>query len=309
MKIIIELPTWLGDAVMASPAIENLINSFDNPKIVLLGSVTAVELLQNHPNVIKTYYTKKNFIDLYKDIRRFGKFDIFVSFRSSWRSKFIKFFVSSSHAFQFDKNFFNTGHQVEKYNNFINESFSMKCNPGDLVVTNTSSKKFSQKRILGINPGASYGVAKKWDPKKFAQLGCMLSSKYDIVIFGGPEDKKIADIIEKYFADKDVVNFRNLAGKTSITQLVSEIASLDLFITGDSGPMHLAAAFKIPTVTIFGPTNDKATSQWLNKRSHIVKKNLECQPCMKRVCPLHHNNCMKLISPSDVLKVINSNTY
>jgi heptosyltransferase-2 len=66
--------------------------------------------------------------------------------------------------------------------------------------------------------------------------------------------------------------------------------------------MHLAAAFQIPTVAIFGPTNDKETSQWMNEKSIIVKKNLECQPCMKRTCPLKHHNCMKLIKASDVLR-------
>ena len=85
---------------------------------------------------------------------------------------------------------------------------------------------------------------------------------------------------------------------------MSLIANLDLFITGDSGPMHLAAAYQIPTVTIFGPTNAIETSQWMNEKSTVVRKNLECQPCMKRVCPLKHHNCMKLIRPSEVLKEV-----
>ena len=75
----------------------------------------------------------------------------------------------------------------------------------------------------------------------------------------------------------------------------------DLLITGDSGPMHVAAAFQVPTVTIFGPTNDKETSQWMNIKSMIVKKNLDCQPCMERSCPLKHNNCMTQIKASEVL--------
>ena len=81
-----------------------------------------------------------------------------------------------------------------------------------------------------------------------------------------------------------------------------QVANLDLFITGDSGPMHIAASFKIPTVSIFGPTNYIETSQWMNINSTIVKKTLDCQPCMKRTCPLGHHNCMKLIKASDVLE-------
>ena len=97
----------------------------------------------------------------------------------------------------------------------------------------------------------------------------------------------------------------NLSNKTSISELASQIKGLDLFITGDSGPMHLAAAFQIPTVAIFGPTKDSETSQWLNEKSMIVKKNLECQPCMKRSCPLKHHNCMKLVEASDLITAIN----
>jgi heptosyltransferase-2 len=91
---------------------------------------------------------------------------------------------------------------------------------------------------------------------------------------------------------------------TFAVELINQIANLDLFISGDSGPMHLAAAFQIPTVAIFGSTNDKETSQWMNENSMIVKKNLECQPCMSRECPLIHHNCMKLVHASDVLEAV-----
>lgn len=68
--------------------------------------------------------------------------------------------------------------------------------------------------------------------------------------------------------------------------------------------MHIAAAFDIPTVCIFGPTKLDETSQWLNNSSKVVSKNLECQPCMKRICPLNHHNCMVKIGTSEVLNAI-----
>ena len=70
--------------------------------------------------------------------------------------------------------------------------------------------------------------------------------------------------------------------------------------------MHVAAAFEVPTVAIFGPTKDDETSQWMNEKSLIVKKNLECQPCMKRICPLRHHNCMTLIKSESVLSAVSS---
>ena len=120
------------------------------------------------------------------------------------------------------------------------------------------------------------------------------------------KETNIAKDIERCLIEKGVSNYKNISAKTSINELISKIANLDLFITGDSGPMHIAAAFKIPTVAIFGPTEDKETSQWMNEKSLIVKKNLECQPCMKRKCPLKHHNCMKSIKSIDVLDAVNS---
>ena len=87
---------------------------------------------------------------------------------------------------------------------------------------------------------------------------------------------------------------------------MDHILNLDLFITGDSGSMHLAAGFQVPTVAIFGPTRDNETSQWMNDKSLIIKKSLDCQPCMKRTCPLKHHNCMKFIQAEDVLKAVKS---
>ena len=303
MKILIELPTWLGDTVMATPAIENLVNYFNDSKITLIGSVIAIEALKNHPKVIKTYVLDKNYFNLYKTIKSFDEFDVFFSFRSSFRSKFMKFCISSKKKYQFDKNKYIKGHQVEKYNNFINNVINITSIPGELILHSQKKTKDSKNKLLGINPGASYGSAKRWYPKKFADVAIDLSSHYDIVIFGGTSEKEIALDIEKYLIEKGVTNYQNLSDKTSITELISQIENLDLFITGDSGPMHLAAAYKISTVAIFGPTKDKETSQWMNKKSIIVKKSLDCQPCMKRTCPLQHHNCMSLIKAADVLDV------
>jgi heptosyltransferase-2 len=239
-------------------------------------------------------------------------FDVFFSFRSSTRSKFLKFLISAKNKYQFDKNKYQNRHQVEKYNDFINDSLKSSFSADKLVLhvdnlkLNTNSSSLP---ILGINPGASYGSAKRWYPEEFAKVASELSDRYDIVIFGGPGEVDIALDIEKSLLEKGVKNYKNLAGKTTIPELMSRISNLDLFITGDSGPMHVAAAFQVPTVAIFGPTKDGETSQWMNEKSLIVKKNLDCQPCMKRTCPLRHHNCMKLINASDILEVIPEMLY
>jgi heptosyltransferase II len=306
MKVFIELPSWIGDTVMVTPAIENLAYFFNDLEITLIGSTTVIEILKNHPKVTKTYVLNKNYFYLYKSIKGFGDFDVFFSFRSSLRSKFMKLFITSKRKYQFNKKIYNKGHQVEKYNNFINDSLKINTIANKLILHSKKENINKKNKLLGINPGATYGSSKRWYPKKFADVASDLSSQYDIIIFGGPRETEIAKDIEQCLIKKGISNYQNLAAKTTIKELVSQIANLDLFITGDSGPMHLAAALQIPTVAIFGPTMDIETSQWMNDKSSIVKKNLECQPCMKRVCPLNHHNCMKLIEASDVLKAVKS---
>ena len=124
------------------------------------------------------------------------------------------------------------------------------------------------------------------------------------MIFGGPNETDIAGDIEKLLREQNVGNVNNLAGKTTIPELCSAIGGLDLFLTGDSGPMHVAAAYAVPTVAIFGPTKWLETSQWQNPKNLIVRHDLECAPCMKRSCPLKHHECMKGIEAGEVLEAV-----
>ncbi len=307
MRILIELPTWLGDAVMSTPAIENLVNYYDESEVILIGSFISIEALKNHPRISNTYVTRKKYTSLYKISQKLGQFDIFFSFRSSFRSKFLKLIISSKKKFQFDRNRYQNRHQVEKYNDFINDNLNTNFHSGRLIVhPSIKLSKENSKPIVGINPGASYGNSKRWYPQKFAQVATELSNKFDILIFGSVDEKNIATDIEKLLIENNVSNYQNLAGNTNISELINQIANLDLFITGDSGPMHLAASFEVPTVAIYGPTRDDETSQWKNNKAAIVKKNLDCQPCMKRICPLKHHNCMKLVTTVDVMSAIDS---
>lgn len=305
IKILIELPTWLGDCVMATPAIEALVGVYPDSQIVCVGSKVSVEAISLHPNVVNTLALDKSYSGLRKVARELGRFDIFLSFRSSIRSSIFKFFVSAKHKYQFDKNLYQAGHQVEKYTKFVADSLSVELQAGALKLYVEDEADSQQIRpIMGINPGASYGSAKRWYPQEFAKVAAQLSDRYNIVIFGGPSEQDIANDIEQELIKNQIDNYQNLAGKTTISELIKQISGLDLFITGDSGPMHVAAAFQVPTVAIFGPTKDDETSQWMNNKSLIVKQELECQPCMKRTCPLKHHNCMKLIKASDVLNAI-----
>tara|TARA_B110000008_G_C16953878_1_gene557354 strand:+ start:1443 stop:2375 length:933 start_codon:yes stop_codon:yes gene_type:complete len=309
MKILIELPSWIGDTVMATPAIENIINYYNKSEITVIGSFASTEIIRNHPKVVKTQAVKKNYFSLFNTAKNLGKFDIFFSFRGSMRSRIFKLVVSSRLKYQINTYDYQNSHQVERYNRFINNCLKTSFKAGKLKIFSSLEATLitsDSKPIVGINPGATYGEAKRWYPQEFAKVATKLSSKYKILIFGGQNEIDISSEIERILIGNGIKNFQNFSGKTSISELINLISSLDLFITGDSGPMHIAASFQVPTISIFGPTRDSETAQWMNERSIVLKGNLDCQPCMKRKCPLKHHNCMKTIKASNVLNAIES---
>jgi len=301
MKILIEVPTWLGDCVMATPSLRNIINEYKNPSISLLGTKTSLDLFREDPLISEYVVIRKNYFQAIKQFLGMRNYDLFISFRSSFRTKLLMRFLKVKEKHQYNKNSFPSGHQVQKYNNFVNSIIGHDLPPGKLQLRSFAKNK--QKEVLiGINPGAAYGSAKMWKKEGYVDLSINLSKKGKIFLFGGKNEVDLANQIEDELKKNNINNYLNLAGKTSISQLMSLISRLDLFITGDSGPMHIAAAYKIPTVSIFGPTKDHVTCQWMNPKSIILKKELVCQPCMKRVCPLKHHNCMENITSKEVME-------
>ena len=94
----------------------------------------------------------------------------------------------------------------------------------------------------------------------------------------------------------------NACGQTTIPTLLQALQALDLFITNDSGSMHIAAALGVPMVAIFGPTNMLETAPWRARDCALLNLNLPCAPCKKRVCPLGHHKCMKDLRPEMVIE-------
>lgn len=152
-------------------------------------------------------------------------------------------------------------------------------------------------RFAIINPGAAYGSAKRWIPERFAAVADELSARYglSIVLSGGPAEMEIGEDIAKAMQAPHL----NLIGRTSVRQMMALLAASSLMITNDSGPMHVAAAFAVPMVAIFGPTDHTSTSPW-GTRARIVRHPVECSPCLLRQCPIDHR-CMQRVTVDDVL--------
>jgi len=314
MKILIEIPTWLGDAVMTTPAIENIVRVYPQCELTIFGSFVSTRLFLHHTNVkhIVIDESKKEgnrYVNLYRLAKQVGSVDLAFSFRKNFTTKFFLWFVDAQKKYIYRRYSTDEIHQVIRYNDFVNRSLQTHNKAGKLKIylkENGMKDEVKEKRrpLLGINPGATYGSAKRWYPEEFAKVAISLSLKYDIVLFGGKGEVDIAKDIEERLIISKISNYTNLAGRTSVEELIERIAGLDLFITNDSGPMHVAAAFGIPTVCIFGPTRHLETHQWMNDTEMLLRKEMVCAPCMKRVCPLKHHECMKLITASDVLVVL-----
>ncbi len=185
--------------------------------------------------------------------------------------------------------------------------------------------------IIGINPGATYGSAKRWLPERFAEVIKRIIDELNgrIVIFGSPSEIEIANEIvelprtpnhvpEKVQestkpgqqtacngqrASENVSHILMMAGKTNLRQLAALISECDAFITNDSGPMHLASALLVPIVAIFGSTN-KSTTGPFGQGHKVISKDLPCAPCMKRECPEEHLKCMTDITADEVFTAL-----
>jgi heptosyltransferase-2 len=150
--------------------------------------------------------------------------------------------------------------------------------------------------IIGIAPGATYGPAKRWLPERFAAVADKLSESFPMqgILLGSKADWETAEEVRKAARTKLI----NLAGKTNLQEAIYLISQCRLFLSNDSGLMHIAGALNIPTVAIFGSTNPITTSPAGNSFT-IVRKDVSCSPCMKETCPTDFR-CMKLISVENV---------
>lgn len=299
-------------------------NPAQNLKFVLYGSFVACELFKACENVEIFVQTPKKkgilgALARFKDFRKlaqiWGEFDYAFSFRSAFSARFMLFLLRAKHKFIFDKKQNKDAHQVLKYLAFIENTLQIKATSDELFLPTPAFKdlqaseqkilleKFGvkkDKKLLGINAGAKYGLAKCWEREYFAQVAFEFSKTHEILIFGVSLEQEICDDIESWLAQHSV-KAHNLCAKTDIKELSQLISALDLFISNDSGAMHIAAAYKTPTIAVFGPTRFTQTSPWRNENAKLIHLNLACMPCMKRVCPLKHHACMKELKPELVI--------
>lgn len=141
----------------------------------------------------------------------------------------------------------------------------------------------SEGPLVIINPGAYYGPAKRWFTDRYAVLADRLIDEVqaDIVLIGSREERTLAEEIQTLTQHP----LKVLTGQTDLPALMGLLSRCDLFVTNDSGPMHLAAALDTPQIALFGSTDEVATGPF-NSNARILHKHVECSPCLLRECPI-----------------------
>lgn len=150
--------------------------------------------------------------------------------------------------------------------------------------------------VIGVSPGAAYGNAKRWLPERFAEsareVAWALGAR--VVLFGSAGERPLCGSVAAAVGD----NACNLAGETTLREFIDMASACRIFLTNDSGAMHIASALGVPTVTVFGSTDDVTTGP-TGPLARIVRERVECSPCLRRECPIDHR-CMTRIPASRV---------
>lgn len=327
-NIIVRMPNWLGDLVMATPVLHDLRQKWPKASITAMCQSNVAPMLEHDPNINEIYRYKRpsgwihrrQHLDIIETIQR-GEYDLGIlltnSFSSAWwfwRGKVANrigfagnlrsWLLNKAPHFPANKE---KQHLVLTYKALLEPMGIPLSNTPPRLYVSASEQHAAQELlsncrisplnniIIGINPGAAFGSAKCWLPERFREVTKRLleDPRVAIVYFGDPGGTPLVNDICLEMGDRVV----NLAGKTTIREVIALILQCSVFLTNDSGPMHIASALGVPLVALFGSTSDVKTGPYSG--GTVIHKHVECSPCYKRVCPIDFR-CMKGISVDEV---------
>ncbi len=323
-RILVRGTNWIGDAVLTTPALMAIRKGFPQAKIALLAKPAIAELLHGHPAVDE--------IVLYRDpgphaglggkltlarLLRRGRYDLAMLFQNAFEAAALTALAGIPNRYGYatdGRSFLLThrvpltpkirrSHQVHYYLELLRplgiqvepEPPTLRTTPDEDAEAIEHLRAFgvdAKKVLIGLNPGSVYGTAKRWLPERFAEVADRVAAEHGgvVLIFGGQGEEELGAALAGRMAAPTVV----LSGRTTVRRLMALIKQCRLFITNDTGPMHIATAFGVPTVAIFGPTDPLTTSPF-GSGHELVRHPVDCSPCLLRECPIDHR-CMQGIS-------------
>lgn len=326
-NIIVRMPNWLGDLVMATPILADLRHHFTDAKITAMCQSNIAPLLMEDPHIDELISFKKPsgwlHREAHKDIiepLKQGQYDCGILLTNSlssawwfWRGDVKNRIGYATHCRSWlldipvrEPKEIKTQHLVITYKMLLEPlHIPISAIPPSLYLTRQEKQNTSEwlKRygvspehiVVGINPGAAYGSAKCWLPERYKEMAEKLLQNPNVVVlfFGDKTGKPLVDEICKDMNERVI----NLAGKTTIRELMALIDACSVFLTNDSGPMHMASALGTPLLALFGSTSDKTTGPYRGGR--VIHKHVACSPCYRRECPIDFR-CMTSISVNEV---------
>jgi heptosyltransferase II len=324
-NIIIRMPNWLGDAVMATPVISDVKKRWPHATVTAMCVSGVASLLKGNPHINEIFSFSHQNGFRYRDDRRDvitrlrqGKYDLGIllpnSFSSAWW--FWKGDVRMRVGYARDMRRFLLTHPIRPtlLKEHLVTTYKRLLVPLGIPLSQTAPELFLTEQekaaakeilkqyripegasIVGINPGAAYGSAKCWPPERFQEVIALLAKRPNtyVICFA---DIAGADLVHNICKGMPP-NVIDLAAATTLRELMALIGACTVFLTNDSGPMHIAAAIKTPLVALFGSTNEIATGPY--NHGEIIHKHVACSPCYRRTCPIDFR-CMTQISPAEV---------
>ena len=322
-RILIRSTNWIGDAVMTTPAMGVVRRFFPDAEIVVAANPLVAQLFSHHPDCDRVLvYDRKGahqglggFFKFVGELRR-ERFDLAIllqnaveaailaalagiprraGYRSDGRGLLLSHGVPVGAA---EKRLHHTDYYLRMLSGvgIVGETgpLQLACTAQEIA---EAEARLGGGQWLAVNPGAAYGSAKRWIPQRFAEVADRLAETHGlrVLLTGGPSEIEIGRDIAQAMTHQPL----NLIGQTQVREMMALLSRCRLMITNDSGPMHVAAAFGVPLVAVFGPTDHTTTSP-LSERARIVRKPVDCAPCLLRQCPTDHR-CMEAIKVADVL--------
>ncbi len=329
-KILIRATNWIGDAIMTTPAVRTIRRNFPEAEISILVHPWVADVFNASPYIDHIIpYQKKSVHSGLRGIRRLSRelkrqnFDLAVLLQNAFEAALIVKLagiplrlgysrdcrgILLSHAIALKKER-KTIHQVHYYQGLLADA-GLKPGPDKLFLKISQKDKDSAARfikaqdgpLIGLNPGAAYGPAKRWPAEKYADLAYRVERNYQarVMVFGTDDDRQTAAVIARRCK-----NIIDLTGRTSLAEAMALIEQCRVFVTNDSGLMHVAAALNTPLAVIFGSTNPVTTGPF-SKNNIILRRPLPCSPCMKTHCQQNNFACMNNIGVKDVLTAVDT---
>ena len=331
-RIALFLPNWVGDVVMATPAVRAVREHFPAAELVAVCKPYVADVLAGSPwfgDVLLFDKTGPREQGLWAVARRLlrERVDAALLFPNSFRaalaarlggcrtvvgfSRYGRRFLLGTRLYP-KRNLWGRpvpSPVIDDYNRLAvalgtpDPGYRMELftTPADEAAADAVWERFGLRkypRLVGLNPGAAFGAAEHWPAESFARLARMLTQRLGcgVTVLCGPSERDMARRIADDSRSPHAFPLSDIPLSLGLTKAV--VRRLDLLVTTDSGPRHFAAAFNRPVVSLFGPTHIEWTETYFQKAVHLQKQ-VPCGPCQKRVCPLDHR-CMRALSPDEV---------